>query len=128
MTGGSQLKKTIDFQALYSALDTRRTAKGLSWRQVADETDVSASLFTRMAKGKGCDSESYVTLTSWLEAKPQDFVEGDVGEPTSRPETLDLIAAHLRADKNLNQESAEAIRTVLTAAYEQLSERRAAKN
>lgn len=120
------MKKSINFQALYSALDTRRVSRKMTWKQISDEMSVSPSLFSRMAAGKGCDSETYMTLTAWLETRPEEFVDGDLPEYKSKPETLDRIAAHLRADKNLNPESAEAIETVIAAAYEQLSARRAA--
>jgi hypothetical protein len=116
------MKRHIDVGALYAALEAKREAEGRPWRAIATELDLAPSTFTRLGHGKGVDVDTFVTLTGWLGASPDDFV---LGEKPSRDEseaTLEVISSYLRADRNLKPRSAQAIETVLRAAYEQLSE------
>jgi hypothetical protein len=41
----------FDSKALYAALDARRGAHGMTWRQVASATGVSATTMTRLRAG-----------------------------------------------------------------------------
>jgi hypothetical protein len=54
------------------------------------------------------------------------FASGDVVAPDSRRHTLEAINSFLRADKGLAPESANAIYSVMRAAYDQLAERQGA--
>lgn len=118
------MKRHIDVGALYGALEAKREAEGQPWRAIAAELDVSASTFTRLSQGKGVDIDTFVTLTGWLGASPDDFVVGDKPRESESEETLAVISSYLRADRNLKPRSAQAIETVLRAAYEQLAEPR----
>jgi transcriptional regulator with XRE-family HTH domain len=116
------LKREVNVAALFSALDSKREAEGLSWREVARELEVNHSIFTRLSKGHRPDVDSFVTLTSWLGMAPERFVEGEEAQPMQE-ETVEVIASYLRADRSLKPKSAQAIESVLRAAYEQLVER-----
>jgi transcriptional regulator with XRE-family HTH domain len=113
----------VNVAALYSALDAKREAEGLSWREVARAIGVNHSIFTRLSKGHRPDVDTFVTLTGWLGMAPERFVDGDVANPATE-ETLEVISTYLRADRALQPKSAQAIESVLRAAYEQLAERR----
>lgn len=56
----------VSIPALVAALDTNRTTRSLLWRDVAHETDLSASLFSRMRTGRGLDVDSYAKCCRWL--------------------------------------------------------------
>ena len=47
------------------ALDTVRGAKGMNWRQVAEESGVSASTLSRVIMGKNPDADSLAKLVNW---------------------------------------------------------------
>jgi transcriptional regulator with XRE-family HTH domain len=115
----------VNVAALYSALDSKREAERLSWREVARETGVNHSTFTRLSQGKRPDVDTFMTLTGWIGLSPDRFVEGD--EPAVvEEETVAVISTYLRADRSLKPKSARAIESVLRAAYEQLAERKPA--
>ena len=52
---------TIDVEALYAALDSKRKAARTSWRDVARELDISPSTFSRMAQGRRPDVDTFAT-------------------------------------------------------------------
>jgi transcriptional regulator with XRE-family HTH domain len=115
------LKREVNVSALYSALDSKREAEGLSWRQVAGVLGLNHSIFTRLSQGHRPDVDTFVTLTGWLGMAPERFVDG--GDEELSEETLEVIASYLRADRSLKPKSAQAIESVLRAAYDQLAER-----
>lgn len=55
-------------------LDGRRRQYGLSWRQLADELDVSPSTFTRMKAGGKPDVDGFLAMSAWLNAPPPEPV------------------------------------------------------
>lgn len=114
------MKRQIDVGALYAALESKREADGRSWRDIATELDVSPSTFTRLGQGKGTDVNTFVTLAGWLGVPTEHFISGEAAP--AEDETLEAISSYLRADRNLKPRSAQAIETVLRAAYEQLAE------
>ncbi|MEU8907031.1 hypothetical protein [Streptomyces mirabilis] len=60
----------LDVKALYEQLDQQRRARGISWRQLADEVDCAASIFTRMKHGVGAPTAHLLlSLLVWLGQK-----------------------------------------------------------
>jgi transcriptional regulator with XRE-family HTH domain len=57
----------LDVPELYRRLDRRRTERGLSWRQVAAQLDISASTISRMTSGKRPDADALITFIVWLD-------------------------------------------------------------
>lgn len=108
-------KGTFDTAAFYAALDSQRASKKKNWKQVAEESGVSASTLTRMANGKRPDIDGLAALLKWSGLQAEDFIESN--EPGD-PETLAKITALFRKDKNLSTESANAIVDIVQAAYE----------
>jgi len=56
----------LDSRALYRALDERRQARGLSWRQFAAELGVSVSTLTRTRLGGRLEVDGALAMTAWL--------------------------------------------------------------
>jgi len=114
---------SIDVSALYGALDSRRTTKNMSWRQLARELDLSPSIFTRLAQGRQPQTGSYLRMVDWLGKPRSSFF--DRGKPTEQEaeDTLAAISGHLRADKALKTESAKAIAKIVETAYAEMVER-----
>ena len=107
-----------DAQAFYAALDTQRTAKGKSWKQVAHEAGVSASTLTRMGQGKRPDLDTLGALATWSGLTVDDFVVGKLAKIETEP--LTRMTALLRTDRNLTSEGAATLEAILKTAYAHL--------
>ena len=106
--------------AFYEALDATRDARKKTWKQVGEESGVSASTFTRMAQGRRPDVDSLAKMVSWSGLDPNDYVVTP-GRKRSA-ESLAVISTLLKGDKNLTPESAAALEKVIRAAYQQFRE------
>jgi transcriptional regulator with XRE-family HTH domain len=110
------------------AIKRRREELGLSLRDVADVTNVSASTLSRIENGTGKpDADNIARLTGWLDV-PIDRVmnkqtEGNVEPVIYYPHeaTPEIVEAHLRADKKLTPETAKALSELFRVAYKQFS-------
>jgi transcriptional regulator with XRE-family HTH domain len=100
----------IDTQKLSEMIRSKRGEKGL--REIAKEIgDVSSSTLSRIEQGNLPDIDTYVRLCKWLEV-PTDFFTENATDTTERK-----IVAHLRADKALPKETAEALIKMIKLAY-----------
>lgn len=107
----------FDAEGFFAALDDQRASRGMTWKQVADESGVSASTLTRMAQGRRPDVDSLAALVKWSGLSADEFVvdsDESEGEPSS---PLANIAGQFRRDKNLPPEGKKAIEAVLKAMY-----------
>jgi transcriptional regulator with XRE-family HTH domain len=115
---------TVD---LGRAIKRRREELGLSLRDVADVTNVSASTLSRIENGTGKpDADNIARLTGWLDmpidrvmSKSTSEVEAVVYYPHEA--TPEIVEAHLRADKKLTPETAKALSELFRVAYKQFS-------
>jgi transcriptional regulator with XRE-family HTH domain len=115
----------LDVDALYVTLDSERRQRGLSWRQVAQEARVGPSTLSRMAQGNRPDVDSFAALVHWLGLPAEQFMRHSEDEPERHATgPAQAVASLLRADKNLDPESAAAIDDILQAAM-RLAEKRA---
>ncbi|MEJ0034846.1 MAG: hypothetical protein WDO68_01950 [Gammaproteobacteria bacterium] len=112
---------TFDIEAFHAALDSQRMATGMTWKDVAEESKVSASTLTRMAEGKKPDADGLAALLRWSGLNADTFIRSG-GESKGKAESLAQITALLRADRNLTKESAAAIEQILRAAYNRFKE------
>jgi transcriptional regulator with XRE-family HTH domain len=111
-------KGQFDAEAFYAALDSKRQSRRMRWKQVAEESGVSASTLTRMAQGRRPDLDSMAALLIWSGLNADSFVNHDRSDQTS--DNLATITAYLRADPHLTPEGAAAIEAIVKAAYEKL--------
>ena len=121
---GEQMSNSkFDAEGFYAALDSVRQAKGITWKQVADGSGIAASTLTRMGQGKRPDVDGLAALAAWSRIDVSDFYR--VGSAVSaNTEPLAQITALLRADKNLEKESAVAIESMIKSAYQHLRVKR----
>jgi transcriptional regulator with XRE-family HTH domain len=110
--------KGFDGDAFFRALEVTVAARSTTWKQVAAETGISASTLARMSQGRRPDAASLAALSAWAGLNPSDFVNAPY--KTSRPEPMAQISGLLRADPNLDAESAEAVEAIVKAAYERM--------
>ena len=123
-------KALVNTEELGRAVKRRREELGLSLRDVADKTSVSASTLSRIENGTGKpDADNIARLTAWLEVPverilsarpPQDDASQAVIYYPQEP-VPEIVEAHLRADRNLNPETAAALSELFRVAYNQFS-------
>src|ERR1041385_7054356 len=124
-------KHGVNTAELGVAVRRRREQQGLSLRDVADETGVSASTLSRIENGTGKpDADNIARLTGWLDM-PMERIMGarkteegtDAAAVVYFPHeaTPDIVEAHLRADRNLTPETAKALSELFRVAYQQFS-------
>jgi len=108
----------LDVAALYRTLDSERQQRELSWRQLANEARVGPSTLSRMAQGHRPDVDSFVALIQWLGVPAEQFMRGGADEANQRQASIpaQAVASLLRADRNLDPDSAAAIDDILQAA------------
>ena len=126
-----QSKSLVNTVELGRAIRRKREEMGLSLRDVADETKVSASTLSRIENGTGKpDADNIARLTDWLKM-PMERVMGarqteEGSDATAvvyfpHEATPDIVEAHLRADRNLNPDTAKALAELFRVAYTQFS-------
>jgi transcriptional regulator with XRE-family HTH domain len=123
-------KTFVNTEELGRAIRRKREGLGLSLRDVADETSVSASTLSRIENGTGKpDADNIARLTSWLDV-PMERILGGQGANSdaekavvyfARESTPEIVEAHLRADRNLTPETASALSELFRVAYTQFS-------
>lgn len=106
----------FDFAAFYKALSATVAARDISWKVVSEQTGVSQSTLSRMAKGRQPDAASLTALSAWSGINPVDFTAA----PRNDPEAVVRVSRLLRADPNLDEDSADALEAIITTAYERL--------
>lgn len=109
----------FDVKGFFASLDAHRAALGLQWKDVANDSGVSASTLTRLSQGRRTDLDSLAKLVKWSGISADQFMQqGRVG--LGAPAPLAQISALLRQDKNLGEEGVVALEEMIKAAYERL--------
>lgn len=60
------MKKELDVEKLYVAVDKKRRQLRLSWRALSRQTGISNSTLHRLAYGYKPDVDTFLTLMNWL--------------------------------------------------------------
>lgn len=110
------MKATFDNEAFFAALDAKRVARRITWKQVAEETGVSASTLTRMAQGRRPDVDGLAALLRWSGLPAEAFM----GAAEASAEPLSEMTALIYADRRLSAQSKSVLEHMLRAAYEKL--------
>lgn len=121
----------IDVDQLADYVRWKMDEKGLSLRKAAVAADVSPATLSRiLRKGKKRprpDMDTLTKLIQWAEVPMGKIIEQPVGQKAEKENTestLEQIQVHLRADKNLSSEAAQAIAQMVKAAYKQFAKQR----
>jgi transcriptional regulator with XRE-family HTH domain len=123
-------KSLINTEELGRAIRRRREELQLSLRDVADQTNVSASTLSRIENGTGKpDADNIARLTTWLDMPLERILsrgreDSNVAKAVvyyPHESTPEIVEAHLRADRNLSPETAEALSQLFRVAYSQFS-------
>jgi transcriptional regulator with XRE-family HTH domain len=124
----AQSKNLVNTVELGRAIQRKRQEQGLSLRDVADETGVSASTLSRIENGTGKpDADNIARLTTWLNVPMERIMGGHQADGEAavvyfpQESTPEIVEAHLRADRNLTPETAKALSELFRVAYQQFS-------
>ena len=94
-----------------------RNRRGMSLREAADTVGIPFNTLARVEKGHVPDLPKFKRLVEWCGADIADFFE-----PHEKPTvTTDVIAEHLRSDRNLPPDAADRIAGIVTELYEALA-------
>jgi transcriptional regulator with XRE-family HTH domain len=109
-------KDDFDAPGFYAAIEAAVNARGITWKQLAEATGVSATTLARMATGRNPDAASVAALSAWAGLNLADFVGGNRRKKKSAG-TLEIVSDTLRSDPALDAESAKALESIFQAAY-----------
>lgn len=106
----------LDLELFIAYLKTRRGEMGL--REAAQEIgEISASTLSRIENGKLPDMDVFLRLCDWMGLQPDTFLK-QADDNEEKANTIEIIEAHLRADRELDPDTAEAIAKMVKSAYE----------
>lgn len=102
------MQDRVDVGRLRAALDTERRKKGISWRQLAQQAQISPSLLSRMQNGSKPDLESFAALIQWLKVPAEDFMTSQSVDSREREASSAAFetkfAVLLRAEREFDAE------------------------
>ncbi|WP_319422043.1 helix-turn-helix domain-containing protein [Pleurocapsa sp. FMAR1] len=108
----------LDIERLASLVRSKRGSRGL--RETAKEIgNVSPSTISRVENGKTPDMDTFLAICDWLEVPLNELIKDTEEENI---ETAEAISIQLRADKNLDPAIANALASLVKAAYKDLSQ------
>lgn len=108
----------LDIERLASLVRKKRASRGL--RETAKEIgSVSPSTLSRVEGGKMPDMETFLALCDWLQVPPAELFKTTEETDLNTPERISI---QLRADKNLDPAIANALASLVKAAYIDLSQ------
>ena len=109
----------LDTEKLANLVRSKRGNRGL--RDTAKEIgNVSPSTISRVENGKTPDMDTFLALCDWLEVPPAELIKNTEDEEAL--DTPEAITIQLRADKNLDPAIANALASLVKAAYKDLSQ------
>jgi transcriptional regulator with XRE-family HTH domain len=112
-------KTSIDTALLYRSLDAARQERQLSWRSLAGEIGVSASLLSRIGNGLKPDADGFATLVGWLNLPAETFFAREGTAPAGpEPDLMAELAPLLRARKDLDERDVRYLEQVISATVE----------
>ncbi len=108
---------SFDADAFYESLDAERLGRGLNWKEVAAEAQVSQSTLTRLGQGRRPDVDSFARLTSWGGFDADSFVRAPKRQQVGG--FMSNLPTYLRSDPNLDDRGVQALEAIIKTAYEQ---------
>ena len=108
-------------RAFHADLDSVRIARGLTWKNVADQSGVSASTLTRLSQGKRPDVDSLSALVRWSGLSADDYMPA--AQSTVPPEPLAEITSVVYGDQSLSTGDRDAMIDIIRATYIRLRDR-----
>ena len=115
------MQNEINVSSLGEAIQRQREARKLTVRSAAEQIGgVSSSTLSRVERGSLPDLDTYMRICRWLKVDPAQFANNPINSDNSKSGTSlkkEDIIVHLRADKLLNQNTRDALITMIEVAY-----------
>lgn len=124
---GSEPDRLIDSVDLSDRVRAKRRSKNLSIREAAEQIGVSAPTISRVERGHLPERESLLRLARWAGVRIDPVLHEHARRARNAAvhapdaSTVEAIELHLRADKNLSRNDAEALSEMFRLAYDALS-------
>ena len=108
---------SLDLSDLGRLVAAERNRRGMSLRETADAVGIPFNTLARVEKGHVPDLPKFKRLVEWCGADIAEFFEPHEKAAV----TTDVIAEHLRSDRNLPPDAADRIAGIVTELYEALA-------
>lgn len=122
-----KFNRIVKIDDLGRLIKEKRMAESLTLAAAAKQSGVSAPTLSRLErqykdghKAMVPDTNTLTALTQWLGVSVEQMLTIHQSEPMQE-DTPEIVKAHLRADRNLNPEAAEALGEMFRLAYDQFS-------
>ena len=108
-------------------IKAKRRKTGLGVREAADECGISAATMSRLERGGNPqlpDASTLTKLANWLRVSVADLLkhkESGVHAPEPEENMPEFVEVHLRADKNLSPETADALAKMFRQLYDNVA-------
>jgi len=107
----------LDLDALVEALESKRRAEDISWRELARRAGVGPSTLTRMQQGKRPDVDTFSALVSWLGAAAEEFLATGARAPEEQtPEATFAALMRSKSVKKLSPGERDTLDAIVKAA------------
>jgi len=118
------MAEILDLVAFGERLRKVRITRKLTLQEVSNQTKVSVPTLSRIERGEAAEIESktLIVLARWMKLS-LDFFSGGAKSLSKGQSTPDAVELHLRADKNLDPQTAVTLAKMFRAAYEELAGR-----
>jgi transcriptional regulator with XRE-family HTH domain len=119
---GGWMANQLDIVSLGERLKKIRIQREKTLKDVLEDTGISIATLSRIERGeaKEIESETLLSLVRWMDVSLEIFNKS-FKSPSTKKSTPDVVELHLRADKNLNPETATILAKMFRATYEQLA-------
>lgn len=110
----------LNSSLLAEMIKSKRGNRGL--RDTAKEIGTSSPTLSRIENGNLPDIDTYLKICKWLDV-PSDYFSANTSQKEKKNSTgyKKQVIAHLRADKNLPPNTAEALIEMINLAYAKLN-------
>jgi len=128
---GPKTENLIDAIELAKRVRAKRRSKKLSIREAAEVVGVSAPTISRVERGHVPERETLLRLARWAGVRIDPVLHENARRVRNTvvhgpdASTLEAVELHLRADKNLSRDDAEALSEMFRLAYDALSAKQA---
>jgi transcriptional regulator with XRE-family HTH domain len=121
--GGQTQGPLFDTKELVQRIAAKRRSRDLTLRDVAEETGVSVPTLSRVLRGHMPDRENLLRLARWVGMRIDPVPgrrERNRRVHPAHVSTVEAVELHLRADRDLRGEDAEALAELFKIAYDRL--------
>src|SRR5688500_5733956 len=124
---GPKTENLIDAIELAKRVRAKRRSKKLSIREAAEEVGVSAPTISRVERGHLPERENLLRLARWAGVRIDPVLHDTKSRRRNAvvhgpdASTVEAVELHLRADKHLSRDDAEALSEMFRLAYDALS-------